>query len=89
MEEELEVAAILPTAPCEHDACAADDITARDREYIEACQLDDDSGSGPRPRFTLICNPVVVGWRCMAAGWLHVACNSAKLRSEFSDRSNL
>jgi hypothetical protein len=35
MEEELEVAAILPTAPCEHDACAADDITARDREYIE------------------------------------------------------
>ena len=35
----------------------------------------------------IVCNPVVAGWRCMAAGWLH-ACNSAKLRSEFSDRSN-
>jgi hypothetical protein len=26
--------------------------------------------SAPRPRLTLICNPVVAGWRCMAAGWL-------------------
>eukprot|EP01047_Picozoa_sp_COSAG01_P108737 COSAG01_NODE_37650_length_500_cov_3.925187_1_plen_52_part_10 len=30
-----------------------------------------------RPRSTvhIVCNPVVAGWRCMAAGWLH-ACNS-------------
>eukprot|EP01047_Picozoa_sp_COSAG01_P103714 COSAG01_NODE_33139_length_569_cov_2.293617_1_plen_146_part_01 len=39
------------------------------------------AGHLERPRSTvhIVCNPVVAGWRCMAAGWLH-ACNSAKLR---------